>query len=88
MDADFSFKAYDGYLEHINARTNRTGTSIDYVCADEFIRILNKAEKNFEGRKEGDDFFPYRDNVNDYWTGYFTTHPFLKKLVMDNGRLI
>lgn len=30
--------------------------------------------------KEGDDFFPYKDNRNDYWTGYFTTHPYLKKL--------
>lgn len=38
--------------------------------------------------KEGDDFFPYRDNRDDYWVGYFSSHPYLKKLVRDNGRLL
>ena len=32
------------------------------------------------------DFFPYADNAFAYWTGYFTSRPYLKGLVRDAGR--
>lgn len=52
------------------------------------MKILSKTNSEFKKLKEKDDFFPYRDNKGDYWTGYFTTYPYLKKFTMDNGRLL
>lgn len=26
-----------------------------------------------------DDFFPYADNAHDFWTGYFSSRPALKR---------
>lgn len=68
--------------------TENWKTTMDYVLADEFLKILHKKSDSFEPYKKDDDFFPYRDDIGAYWTGYFTTHPYLKKLAMDNGRLL
>jgi lysosomal alpha-mannosidase len=34
------------------------------------------------------DFFPYADGPFSYWTGYFTSRPYLKGLVRDTGRYL
>jgi lysosomal alpha-mannosidase len=34
------------------------------------------------------DFFPYADNPFAYWTGFFTSRPYLKGLVRDAGRYL
>ncbi|KAH3763973.1 lysosomal alpha-mannosidase [Pelomyxa schiedti] len=34
-----------------------------------------------------DDFFPYSDTFNDYWTGYFTSHPAFKRYVRTSSAL-
>lgn len=35
-----------------------------------------------------DDFFPYRDAPNAFWTGYFTSKPHLKKAIRDGSRYL
>lgn len=88
QDAEFSFAEYDEYLKYVKKNTENWKTTMDYVLADEFLKILHKKSDSFEPYKKDDDFFPYRDDIGAYWTGYFTTHPYLKKLAMDNGRLL
>jgi lysosomal alpha-mannosidase len=34
------------------------------------------------------DFFPYSDDPNTYWVGYFTSRPYLKGLVRDAGKYL
>ncbi len=34
------------------------------------------------------DFFPYADNETSYWTGYFTSRPYLKGMVRETGNYL
>jgi hypothetical protein len=37
---------------------------------------------------ENKDFFPYADGLNEYWTGYFTSRPYLKGIIRDSGKYL
>lgn len=63
-------------------------TNIKYSKPDQYLKTLHKKEKKFNEYKLNDDFFPYRDDKNSYFTGYFTSKPFIKKLARDSGRLL
>lgn len=37
-------------------------------------------------KKVNSDFFTYADNINSYWTGYYTTNPNLKSEIRYLGK--
>lgn len=72
---------YENYItlfNYINSQKDwkvkaRFGTVADYVG-------LKKKFMPMPGKKLSGDFFPYADKPLNYWTGYFTTRPALKRL--------
>lgn len=89
LDAQYSFSHYDEYIKNIRKNQNNykyKNVTIQYTNPDEFFKILNEKQNKFVTYKRNDDFFPYRDTPRYYWTGFYTTQPQLKRLIMYAGR--
>jgi AraC-like DNA-binding protein len=57
-----------------------------YSTPGEYIQAINKEANSYPSKT--DDFFPYGDDVHDYWTGYFTSRTGVKGFVREFGRWI
>lgn len=55
-----------------------------YSTPGAYIKQINS--ENNEYQTKTDDFFPYADRQNAYWTGYFTSRVAVKGFVRDFGR--
>lgn len=89
VGADFSFKYpnngftnFDSLIKAFNEDSNyNTEVEFLYSTPSRYFRDVKKALRE---RKEGIlvekgiDFFPYSDRTWDYWTGFYTSRPFLK----------
>lgn len=66
----------DRLIAHINKNEARYGVRVQYSTLSEYFKELQHGVEFpvFEG-----DFFPYADNEDSYWTGYYTTRPQLKE---------
>ena len=51
-----------------------------YSTPSKYFEIITKDKKIYEIERE-DDFFPYSDKPYAYWSGYFTSRPYLKGLI-------
>jgi alpha-mannosidase II len=69
----------DNLMQHINKEMS--GIKVRYATATEYFESLyeyqQKNEINFPVVQQ--DFVPYADNEDSYWTGYYTSLPNLKK---------
>lgn len=57
---------------------------IKYATPSEYIDAIYKDNITYPTKK--DDFFPYADYTDAYWSGYFTSRVSIKGLVRDGGR--
>ena len=84
---DQQYKNYMKLFDHMNSNNKnvhvRFGTLQDYF--DEVQKVVVATGKNsFEYFPAlSGDFFPYTDHSDEYWTGYFSTRPFIKGLSRD-----
>lgn len=81
---DFKFKAadrqfgnMDRLMEHINANSDSLNMRVQYSTLSDYFQAVAATETK-HSVMEGD-FFPYADNEDSYWTGYYTTRPLLKQ---------
>lgn len=56
--------------------------NVKYSTPSEYVRAVKEELKGNITNRTGD-FFPYSDDVNLFWTGYFTTRPNLKREVRE-----
>jgi hypothetical protein len=75
--AEHQFSNMDSLIEHINS--GNFGVKIKYATLSEYFDAVFSTSTTFPLYKG--DFFPYADNRDSYWTGYYTTRPVLKGLV-------
>jgi hypothetical protein len=73
-----AFKDNDSYNDSIN---------FFYSTPSQYFKALEEKKAQFPIFKDLD-FFPYADPRLDYWTGYFTSRPYLKGLVRDSRTYI
>jgi len=80
-DFDLIYTNYKKLFEYMNNKKEwkmdiKFGTLSKY-----FARMTHYHNNNtgYEFPSLSGDFFPYSDYQNDYWTGYFTTRPFVKR---------
>jgi len=90
IEWDQQFKNYMRLFNHMNSKTEwnvhaRFGTVKDYFR--EVNRAMVKLGKREQSAGEFSsltgDFFPYTDQNDEFWTGYFSTRPFAKGLCRD-----
>lgn len=74
-------KLMDAVNEHSQRNTNSTKRriSVFYSTPHEYVKA--KASYDKEWPVKVDDFFPYSDAVEAFWTGYFTSRPTSKRYI-------
>ena len=77
------YKNFDKLLKYINSRPE-FGVKIQYSTPSLYINAIQGEGQTYPGKT--DDFFPYADHQNAYWTGYFTSRVAVKGFVRDFGR--
>ncbi|NXD73731.1 MA2B1 mannosidase, partial [Eolophus roseicapillus] len=77
-NANLWFKNMGGGIAHVNARqANGSRVHVLYSTPSCYLWELHRAKGG--GSLKMDDFFPYSDGPHQFWTGYFTSRPALKR---------
>ncbi|XP_045902761.1 lysosomal alpha-mannosidase isoform X2 [Micropterus dolomieu] len=77
-NANLWYKNLDKLIHYVNARQeNGSKVNVLYSTPSCYLQELHRA--NLTWALKTDDFFPYADNAHDFWTGYFTSRPALKR---------
>uniref|UniRef100_A0A3Q0SVF1 Alpha-mannosidase n=1 Tax=Amphilophus citrinellus TaxID=61819 RepID=A0A3Q0SVF1_AMPCI len=77
-NANLWYKNLDKLIHYVNAQqTNGSRVNVLYSTPSCYLQELHRA--NLTWSLKTDDFFPYADDAHDFWTGYFTSRPALKR---------
>ncbi|KAK9540894.1 hypothetical protein VZT92_003314 [Zoarces viviparus] len=77
-NANLWYKNLDKLIRYVNAQqADGVGVNVLYSTPSCYLQELHRA--NLTWALKTDDFFPYADAAHDYWTGYFTSRPALKR---------
>lgn len=71
MNAKMYYSSMDKLIKHFNAKY--TDMTILYSTPSNYIDAL--ASLDIAWPTKYDDMFPYADNEQSFWTGYFTSRP-------------
>ena len=80
------YKNVDKIINYVNNNFEKYNVKIMYSTPSEYLAEVNKQNITFPTKT--DDFFPYADGENAYWTGYFTSRVALKGYVRTTGRYL
>lgn len=73
----------DKLMGYINNKSD-FGVTVKYATPGEYISAISKEGLQYPTKT--DDFFPYADYDDAYWSGYFTSRVGIKGFVRDTGR--
>ncbi|KAM8843149.1 lysosomal alpha-mannosidase [Synchiropus picturatus] len=77
-NANLWYKNLDKLIRYVNARqADGSGVHLLYSTPSCYLQELHRA--NLTWPLKTDDFFPYADDAHDFWTGYFSSRPALKR---------
>ncbi|KAM8772245.1 lysosomal alpha-mannosidase [Acanthopagrus schlegelii] len=77
-NANLWYKNLDKLIHYVNAQqANGVKVNVLYSTPSCYLQELHRA--NLTWALKNDDFFPYADDAHDFWTGYFTSRPALKR---------
>lgn len=77
-----NFKSLDRLISYFNSfRTHETNVTLIYSTPGTYLDAIKV--QNLAYPIKTDDMFPYADQPNDYWTGYFTSRANSKKQARD-----
>jgi hypothetical protein len=90
MGSDFMYEAAHEWfknLDKIIKAVNADGrVKAMYSTPSLYVQAKNKEPVQWTVKT--DDFFPYSDGSNSYWTGYFTSRPALKRYIRDSSAFL
>ncbi|KAJ6251723.1 alpha-mannosidase [Anaeramoeba flamelloides] len=76
-------------IQYINTHQEKYNMTIQFSTLREYFSDLYSRELEFPVSSENFDFFPYNSALgDDYWTGYFTSWPFLKRLIRYSSNIL
>ncbi|KAK1886575.1 Lysosomal alpha-mannosidase, partial [Dissostichus eleginoides] len=77
-NANLWYKNLDKLIRYVNAEQADGGkVNVLYSTPSCYLQELHRANSTWALKT--DDFFPYADAAHDFWTGYFTSRPALKR---------
>ncbi|XP_059083104.1 lysosomal alpha-mannosidase-like [Tigriopus californicus] len=74
--ANLNYQNLDKLIKYVNERSGETNIRAFYSTPSCFLKALN--DEGLTWPTKTDDFFPYADGPNSYWSGYFTSRPSFK----------
>ncbi|KAI4327749.1 hypothetical protein L6164_020175 [Bauhinia variegata] len=83
MGDDFNYQYAESWFKQMDKLihyANKDGRVNAFYSTPSFYTNVKNAE-NISWPLKTDDYFPYADGANAYWTGYFTSRPSLKRYV-------
>jgi lysosomal alpha-mannosidase len=78
-NAHINFQSMDRLISYFNSHIE--DATVLYSTPSEYFNAL--IEQGITWPVKYDDMFPYADQPQDYWTGYFTSRPTAKRQVRD-----
>jgi hypothetical protein len=79
--ADLQFDNMDKIISYIEANKQVFNMSLKWSKLSTYFSVLDSVPATVWPTRGAEDFFPYDDNDDSWWTGYFTSRPELKGLV-------
>ncbi|XP_023670401.1 lysosomal alpha-mannosidase [Paramormyrops kingsleyae] len=77
-NANMWYKNLDKLIRYVNAQQSKgSRVNLLYSTPSCYLQELHRA--NLSWSVKTDDFFPYADGPHNFWTGYFTSRPALKR---------
>lgn len=82
QQANLQFDNMDKIIEFINVQRQRYNVSIKWALLSDYFASLDATyPASFWPIRGEEDFMPYADDQNSWWTGYYSSRPQLKGLV-------
>ncbi|KAK3091397.1 hypothetical protein FSP39_019585 [Pinctada imbricata] len=84
---DYEFQSnYDNMkrlMDFINKRSNLYNMTMRFGTVGEYFDLLHESISKSKEKEESvtGDFFTYTDRDDEYWSGYYTTRPFDKRMI-------
>jgi len=86
MAAWVDFKNWDKLFKYVRSKQSTYNVNVMYSLPSEYLKAIYPQSVTYPTKT--DDFFPYADEDNAYWTGYFTSRVAVKGLVRKSGRFL
>ncbi|CAD8084472.1 unnamed protein product [Paramecium primaurelia] len=83
-NAQMYYTNIDRLIKYINSNKQKYNMQIMYSTPSQYLQAINQLNQQYPTKT--DDFMPYADRPNAYWTGYFTSRVSLKLLIKQLGR--
>ena len=77
QNARMYYKNMDKLIKHMNEKSEETGIHVLYSTPACYVQSLQSNTEHVYPLKS-DDFFPYANRPNSYWTGYYSSRPAVK----------
>uniref|UniRef100_A0A1I8C1B1 Alpha-mann_mid domain-containing protein n=1 Tax=Meloidogyne hapla TaxID=6305 RepID=A0A1I8C1B1_MELHA len=94
MGGDFTYSNAELWFDNLdklilagNKRKNLTNVNIFYSTPTCYLKALEQTTKPNFPQRDGD-FFPYADQPDRYWAGYFSSKPSIKGLIRKSSSLL
>lgn len=88
-NAKVQFENMDRVIDFINDHSDLyPGLKIRYATVGEYFDAINPPQSKVLFPVFRGDFFPYADNGDSYWTGYYSTRPALKRHSRQTNALV
>jgi len=85
-NATKNYQNMDKLINYVNKYSSWYNMKIQYSTPAIYLNDLHKLKKDYQ--EKTDDFFPYGDSKDSYWSGYFTSRPATKLFVKETGRFL
>ena len=83
------FTGTENMIKYINSNPS-FGINASYSTPSIYAQAVYEETKRLEINLtfKTNDFMPYKDNPNSYWTGYYTSRPYLKRAIRQAGQQV
>src|SRR5690349_13691637 len=68
-----SFVNMDKLIKYVNQHSHEYGVRVQYSFLSDYVNAVNALNLTWPVFEE--DFFPYNDNEDAFWSGYYTSRP-------------
>lgn len=85
QNASISFDNVDKLINIVNANP-QWGVSIVYSTVSKYLKDIQSL--NISYHQKNDDFLPYADFPNGYWSGFYSNRPAVKYFIRNSGRFL